>query len=177
MPGVRDLLPLAAADPARYPCLLESVAVGGVQARFDVLLAFPQEVLALGRDGCVRDARGAVRPGTFLQALDAAWRRERSERRQPGLPFGGGWALFLAYELAGEIEPRLRLPPSPEAEIPVALALRCPAAILVDRLAGQTLLIAEAAHAECLDALRADLRDTPPFDAALAPAAIEEDAP
>src|SRR4051794_37658805 len=45
--GARDLLPLAAAHPQRYPCLLESVACSGAQARFDVLFAFPRDSLTL----------------------------------------------------------------------------------------------------------------------------------
>ena len=41
------------------------------------------------------------------------------------LPFRGGWALFLAYELAAQVEPSLELPPAP-GPLPVALAMRCP---------------------------------------------------
>ena len=75
LPGVRDLLPLAAANPRRYPCLFESAASGGPQARYDMLLAFPQDALVLGADGRVRNAEGADRGADFLAALDAAWRR------------------------------------------------------------------------------------------------------
>ena len=74
LPGVRDLLALAAANPRRYPCLFESAASGGTQARYDMLLAFPQDSLTLFADCRVRDARGADRGADFLGALDAAWR-------------------------------------------------------------------------------------------------------
>src|SRR5690349_6841012 len=57
LPGARDLLALAAAQPQRYPCLLESAAQGGRQARYDILFAFPSDALALGSDGRVRDAQ------------------------------------------------------------------------------------------------------------------------
>ncbi|HET9189294.1 MAG TPA: aminodeoxychorismate synthase, component I, partial [Rudaea sp.] len=53
--GARDLLALAAANPRRYPCLLES-AVSSVRSRYDILFAFPQDALALHADGRVRDA-------------------------------------------------------------------------------------------------------------------------
>ena len=116
--------------------------------------------------------------GGFLDALDAAWRAERCARDPAiGLPFRGGWALYLGYELAGEIEPRLRLPPPRGDGAPVALALRCPAAIVVDHARGVTLLLAEAAHGDLLDALERDLHAAPAPSAPLAVAAVDEDAP
>ena len=39
--AVPDLADLHALNPARYPHLLESVAHGTPQARFDILFAFP----------------------------------------------------------------------------------------------------------------------------------------
>jgi len=180
-PGARDLLSLAAANPQRYPCLLESVAAGGAQARYDVLCAFPQDALTLHRDGRVRDARGEDRGARFLAALDRAWResapRDGARTLTHTLPFAGGWALFLSYELAGEIEPHLRLPPAP-GDAPLALALRCPAAIVVDRQQGRTLLVAEPEHAALLDQLQADLAAAPEMPAdSLGQFQLEEDAP
>src|SRR5262249_48649067 len=108
--GVRDLLPLAAANPRRYPGLLDSAA-RGPHSRYDILFASPGAALTLHRDGRVRDANGTDRGGRFLDALDAAWRGERrappgaaARAPQPLVPFRGGWLLFLAYELAAEIE-------------------------------------------------------------------------
>jgi anthranilate synthase component 1 len=178
LPGRRDLLPLAAAEPARYPALLESVARGGARARYDILFAFPVDELRLERDGQVRDARGNTVGTAFLGALDAAWRTERSERNTASeLPFHGGWLLYLGYELAGEIEPRLRLPTSADSALPVALALRCPAAIIVDHLRGSTLLVAEPDHEALLDTLAADVAATPrPLDA-LRAGDFDEDSP
>jgi len=163
--GARDLLPLAAADPGRYPGLLQST-VQGPHARFDILFAAAREFLVLGHDGRVRDERGADRGGRFLDVLDEAWRARRdaggADRAMPApgcvdLPFRGGWLLFLAYELGSEIEPSLQLPPPPDPAVPVALALRCPAAIIVDRAAGQTHLVAEAGFHDLLAAMRRDL--------------------
>lgn len=157
LPGLRDLLPAAAASPATYPCLLESVATGTPQSRWDLLLAFPQQSLHLHADGRVRDGQGVDRGANFLAALDHAWRATRIARTNDALPFHGGWALYLGYELAGEIEPSLHLPAGPEAYTPLAMALYCPAAILRDHERCETVLVAEAGHEDLLDCMQADL--------------------
>ncbi|MEP6940645.1 MAG: aminodeoxychorismate synthase component I [Rudaea sp.] len=178
--GVRDLLPLAAALPQRYPCLLESAARGGARARYDILFAFPAEALAKTAAGRVRDAQGNDRGGSFLDALEEDWRAAREARAQDdgdGLPFRGGWVLFLAYEMAGEIESKLDLPAERSA-MPVALALRCPAAIIVDHALGITSCVAEAGHEHRLAALAEDIETAnagPPID--LPPARIDEEDP
>jgi anthranilate synthase component 1 len=86
--------------------------------------------------------------------------------------------LFLSYELAAEIEPRLCLPASPDTQLPVALALRCPAAIIGDREHGRTYLVAESGRESLLDAMHADLDSMRPISVSdCAAATIEEDAP
>ena len=169
LPGTRDLLPLAA-DPRRYPCLLESAA-RGANARWDVLFAFPQEALSLHADGRVRDGRGVERRARFLDALDSAWSLQSSgacfpraaEEGVGDLPFAGGWLLYLGYELAGEIESGLQLPLETKTGMPVALALRCPAAVLVDRERGRTLLVVEdERQVDMLDAMQRDLESLHP---------------
>ena len=184
--GLRDLLPLAAADRRRYPGLLESAAQGA-HGRYDILFAFPRAALILHRDGRVRDASGVDRGSRFLDALDAAWRAERAPApmRPPAagqvpasLPFRGGWLLFLAYELAGELEPSLGLPAAADAALPVALAVRCPGAIIVDREQAQTHLVVEADSAQLLDALQSDLDAAPEWTPAALPVpAVDEDDP
>ena len=68
----------------------------------------------------------------FLAALWRAGGGRCVRAGEPAsLPFSGGWLLYLGYELADEIEPRLRLPPS--ADPLVALAIRAPAAWIRDR--------------------------------------------
>ena len=173
--GRRDLLAPAAAFPGRYPCLLESVLHGTPQARYDILFAFPQDSLTLAADGGVRNAAGDVVGARFLDALDAAWRAERLPRGDDDLPFHGGWALLLDYELAGEIEPKLRL--RTDATLPVALALRCPAAAIVDHARGCTVLVAEAGSAHLLDTLAADLQAAAPIPALPPPVRLVEDEP
>jgi anthranilate synthase component 1 len=173
--GRRDLLAPAAAFPDRYPCLLQSVLHGSAQARYDILFAFPREALVLSADGKLHGAPRPVSGGGFLAALDAAWQAERVAPNDDGLPFHGGWALLLAYELAGEIEPRLQLHASDD--LPVALALRCPAAAIVDHAGQCTWLVAEEGHEHLLDLMQADLAAPSAIPANPPPAAIDEDAP
>ena len=177
--GTRDLLALAAANPQRYPGLLESVARGNPRARHDILFAFPQQRLQLDAAGATRDGSGQRIEGRFLDALDRAWSSARITRDDDsGIPFRGGWLLYLGYELAVEIETSLHLPPVPDASVPTAIALRCPAAIIADHERDIVVLVAEEAHADLLDLLAADVEGTPPFaPAELAIPSITEDAP
>ena len=174
--GRRDLLAPAASFPQRYPGLLQSVVSGTPQARRDLLFAATGESIALHADGVVRDESGRALPGRFLDRLDARWSELRIDRAtDQTLPFRGGWLLFLGYELAGEIEPRLRL--HPHDVLPVALALRCPAAAIVDHARGVTELVAEPGHEALLEQMAADLDAPARWSDATAPLAIEEDDP
>ncbi len=174
-----DFLALHRLAPTRYPLLLESAAHGTAQGRWDLLLAASGEALTLRADGLVRRESGATVAGDFLSALDAAWQARRAPRDEPRWPFRGGWALLLGYELAAQVEPVLRLPPAPGA-LPVAQALRCPAALLRDHATGECTAVAETAHAALLDRIAADAErcsgsaELPPWRA---PDALEEDEP
>jgi anthranilate synthase component 1 len=152
----RDLLPLHAQNTDRFPFLLESVAHGTQQGRFDVLFAFPEESLWLDHDGGVHgwcEGEG----GDFLANLDRWWEQERVESPATELPFWGGWFLYLGYELAAQVEPSLKLPRSQD-DIPMAFATRCPAAVIRDHEARCTWLVAEEKEAELLEVLEADVR-------------------
>ena len=177
-----DLLDLHRLEPGRYPVLFESTAVGA-HGRWDMLLAHAGDGFALHRDGLVRDLAGNVLPGDFLDVLDAQWRTHASKQVDAGdaeaLPFRGGWALLLSYELAGQVEPILDLPAS-DGELPVAVALRCPAAVLRDRTDGRCLVVAEAGEAGWLERIEADLQRAcalPPLPAWQAPVSVAEDPP
>lgn len=173
--GRRDLLAPAAALPERYPCLLQSVSHGTPQSRYDILFAFPGGRLTLSADGAVRDGAGRAQPGSFLDALDRAWQAERLPEHDDDLPFHGGWVLLLSYELVGEIEPSLVLQAPPD--LPLALAVRCPAAVIVDHLLGCTTLVAETGHEDLLDMLEADLASPVSWSGLPAPESCVEDPP
>jgi anthranilate synthase component 1 len=142
-----DLADLHAANPARYPHLLESVAHGTPQARYDILFAFPGETLT------------ADAAGSFLETFERRWRENAVESAAPAdaPPFTGGWFVFLSYELGAEIEPALGALPR-DATLPAAMATRFPAAIARDHQTGQTLLVCESERAtELMPKLRADV--------------------
>lgn len=166
-PGL-DLLALQRRARARYPLLVESVAAGTPHGRWDMLLAADGTRLVLGRDGLVRragESPSGVAPASddrpladhdFLRALDADWRMLHRPADASPWPFQGGWALLLGYELAAQVEPVLRLPPPPGA-LPVAVACRCPVALLRDRVTGELVALAEAGAEALLDRVLADV--------------------
>jgi anthranilate synthase component 1 len=176
-----DLLRLAAADPARHPFLLETASPGGARARFDLLAVADGRALVLHADGRLTDSSGLPPcAGGFLASLDRwfAAERAREPADAPGgaLPFDGGWFVYLGYELAGAIEPRLRLPRS---EGIVACALRAPAAVVHDHATQVTWLVAEPGEEWRLDGLEEAVRGAAATTAELAALglALTEDPP
>ncbi|HEY1138802.1 MAG TPA: aminodeoxychorismate synthase component I [Lysobacter sp.] len=177
LPSTIDLLALHRLASSRYPLLLESSAQGTAQGRWDLLLVATGERLQLDRDGITRDEHGNAAAGDFFAALDATWQSQRVQRDEPRWPFRGGWALMLGYELAGHVEPVLRLPSAP-GDIPVAVALRCAAAVLRDHATGECVIVAETSHANLLNVIAADIQAAallPTLPAWQSPATIEED--
>ena len=136
--GFHDLLSVHTRHPDRYPFFLESVAQGPPHARYDILFALPEE----------RIIQEAAAPASdFLARLEMALQRERVETLcHAPVPFHGGWFVFLGYELAQSIEPSLALATGQPQDWPVALAVRCKAAIVRDHVAHQTWLVAESNH-------------------------------
>jgi anthranilate synthase component 1 len=159
-----DLLRLQSVAPGRHPFLLESASPGGPRGRWDILAVADGERLELQADRVLQGPTfGRAR---FLDALDA-WFAAVAAHVEPGdldLPFVGGWFLYLGYELAGEVEPRLRLP---AARGTIAVAVRASAAVLYDHATGATWLVAEPAAATGqLDALERAVLACPREDAA-----------
>jgi len=154
---------LAARFPERYPVLFDSAADGPL-SRTSILVAEPRAALWLDPDGKVGAEGFAPRGDDFLSALENWWLSERLPAPvAQTLPFVGGWAVFLSYEAAQEIEPLLRLPRS---SLPwKAFALRVPCALIHERTTGKVFAVAESAAAASLDRLEADARsaviDTP----------------
>jgi anthranilate synthase component I len=149
-----DLEPLTLVGkfPAAYPGLLESgagLAIFGrsIDGRFDILPMACGECLRLGSDGRLSGPHAGTLG--FLAALETWWSELRVPETASPFPFNGGWLLYLGYELASEIEPRLRLPRSTDPV--VALAIRTPAAWIRDRGTGQAWLMAEPGYEKLLD--------------------------
>lgn len=156
---------LAARHPQRYPVLLDSAADGPL-GRVSILAAHPTAALWLDEEGRLR-AQGAVPPDVmdapgagFLRALGRWVKRDSlAQAEHTGLPFAGGWAVFLGYEIAAEIEPRLKLPPPTGSPGWQAFALRVPCALVHDKLSGKVLAIAEEGAAALLDGIESDARE------------------
>lgn len=128
-PGAFDLFDLHRHDPKAYPFLLQSVAGHPQSGRYDILFAYPQEVLS--------SSDGADFFAELSRQYASVARQEEAE-----LPFSGGWFFYLGYEAARQIEPSLKLPASPHAW-PDAFAVRCPATAIYDRETRVTYLLAE----------------------------------
>jgi anthranilate synthase component 1 len=123
VPGA-TLRMLAAAEPARFPVYLDSAAQGPL-ARYSMLAFDPRENLTRDAAGALQCTQCETRPGGFIDNLDAWLRRERVPRdAAKPLPFLGGWLVYLSYEMAAEVEPVLRLPPSDDPLSAFALRVR-----------------------------------------------------
>ncbi len=162
-----DFVALHRLDPERYPFMLESVAHGTSQGRYDILFAFPQQDIALHAN-----ENGLSDAPDFLSQLDqqlAPAGRVDQERDNDCfgaqsatgpdgdvvLPFRGGWFIYLGYELAAQIEPTLDLP-LPQDQ-PIAYAVRIPVAIVHCHISQRTWMLAERDYAACLGELEEDL--------------------
>jgi anthranilate synthase component 1 len=150
-------LGLIARFPDCYPGLLESSAHDGAVDggnRFDILPIASGECLALDSRGHLSGPHASGAAG-FLDALESWWAAlriapaPRAPALAPALPFSGGWLLYLGYELAAEIEPRVKFPPSSDPV--VALSIRTPAAWVRDRTGRRAWLVAEDGYEELLD--------------------------
>ena len=148
---------LATANPGRYPALLES-AVAGPLGKVTILAAQPTAALWSSADGRVHGRGVEPRAGNFLDALELWWQHsggapgQESDlhmARHTGVPFAPGWVVFLGYELAADIEPHLRLPPTP---LPwTAFALRTPCALVHVLATDAVWAVAEAGAEELLE--------------------------
>jgi len=158
IPFETNFLALANHNPARYPALLQSTAIGTPRSRFDILFAFPQETVCLASN--LAATTGDLPNSNFLSRLDDRWRASREQAEianHRDLPFQGGWMLYLGYELASEIEPRL-VRVGRDTILPVAEAVRIPAALIRDHLHHCAWLICESRFAdELLPTLKTDL--------------------
>jgi anthranilate synthase component 1 len=162
-----DLLRLHAANPARYPFLLQTL--GGTPG-WDILFAFPEQKIE----------QGLGQPGAFLDQLDRAWRTQKSAHQGDSnaswLPFHGGWFVYLGYELLHEIETSVPLR-TEQSDFPNAYAARVPAAILVDREHDTTYLYVEPGRTDLLNQMQQDIAHTPPLVAEKITAEVDEEPP
>ena len=154
--GFADLARLHRYAPQRYPHLLESVAHGTPQARYDILFAFPGDSLLLEPSGQV-SLNDIPQAGDFLEVFDRHWHAAHIPDQAVAFPFHGGWFVFLAYEFARFLETSLTELPQADNG-PVAMAVRFPAAVIRDHDAGSTFVICESTQSDLLNQMEQDLR-------------------
>jgi anthranilate synthase component 1 len=170
---------LAMRAPEEFPVFCDSAAEGPL-AQFSLLAAAPVASITRDRYGAL-DAQGVeLAAGGFLENL-RAWTTPScpSGLNPEGLPFIGGWFIYLGYELAAEIEPRLRLP---LADAPwSAFALRVNNLAVHDLARDRVFVVTEdgnaSAHQSLITRLLDAGRETPGDSSPLRLAVIEEDAP
>lgn len=147
--GCPDLLGLISKTPERFAALLQSASSGSAQARFDLLLIKDITSKALVKPSFINPFREGQEDAEYAQAfldeLDVRFKEIKIEfDASHDWPFVGGFFIYCGYELVEEIEPSLKLP---QGRAPIAYLLRCRAAIVVDHLKKQCVLIQEDAGA------------------------------
>lgn len=153
------------------------MAAGGGPA-YDILFAFPEETLVLAAPGALTAAGRALADTRFLAALGSRWRAAHHPRVTDDAflpPFRGGWFLYLSYDFASAIEPRLPYPDRQSG--PLALAQRFRSAIIREQHSGNAWLVLESgAEPDRLPAVATDLRTMRPVAATVlhARAILEE---
>jgi anthranilate synthase component 1 len=120
-----DLTDIATALPGLYPYLLDSAAPGPL-GEHSLLLRFDGQQLNLLSDGRINGPGSST--GFLSRLNDWYLNEEKNQQAADGLPFVGGWFLYLGYELAAEIEPVVKFPQADDG-FPVAFASRCPGAV------------------------------------------------
>ena len=164
LPEQLDLTHLCKTKPEEYPYALVSTSSSDARLRdrYDIFFAYPQQSLILNNDKTLTlpSELSLVEHTGFLDTLDGWWQKEKIEEQYSALPFTGGWFVYLAYEIASEVEPTLSLASVNDLtsnNIPLAIARRCPAAIIVDHLKNTITAIAENEYAHLLDNIEQDV--------------------
>lgn len=152
-----DLLSLASAHAGEFPFLLESSAHSAL-GRHSILLLADQERLVV--------ESGGASDTSFFSDFAAWFERERiaPADEDSDIPFRGGWFVYIGYEMAGAIEPSLRLPGNP-TPLPDALACRCRGAVIVFHEGEQRRALAVAEEKGTLQRIL-ELIDSVPSDVA-----------
>lgn len=154
---IPDLLALHAADREHFPYLMQSSGDSG----WDLLLMQRERRVFMAGEGA-----------DFLAQLRAF--KPQAVSNPHGLPFVGGWFVYLAYDLLSEFEPQV--PAALEDSFPLAVWARTPAAVRVDRARDEAWLVGETA--EDWHALEQSVMQRPGFQARpVVLAALEEDPP
>ena len=133
---------LCSLNPNRYPFLLESVS-HNKDNRYSILFAHPQQQITLNN----------LADFDFLSKLES---HVDMPIIKSDLPFTGGWFVYLSYELIGQIEPILKKD-LPLGDMPIAIAVEIPSAIVVDHVKQQSYLLDQFANQNRIDQILEDI--------------------
>jgi anthranilate synthase component 1 len=156
--------------PQKYPFLLTTSSQKNMQKlsnSFDILFIEPESWLKLDYNLELTASIGinVAKDALFIDVLDQLFLSEKklSDRDNISLegvssPFTGGWFVFLAYELAQQIESCLTLT-SDKTALPMAYAARVKKALLYDHTEDCFLFLTEwgVDHQQCYHDLLADI--------------------
>ncbi len=123
-----DILELQESNREKYPFLLESSSRGNTKNRYSILFYKPKILLK----------KNSFEEINFLEKFDKLWEKEKIFQDKTFLgekkiPFCGGWFVYLGYEIAKEIEEKLKIPESP-FYLPTAFAARINSSIIYDHI-------------------------------------------
>ncbi len=143
-------------NPQRYPFLLLSSAARQNNTQYDILIACPQYLLTLNADKTLNCTNKELKLSSgFFDTLEDLYQKNKKNgsdevsANECALPFYGGWFVYLSYEMAEEIEPCLNMPALAD-EQPLAVAARCPAAIIYDKKNNRLFAVAEDNYSNLL---------------------------
>jgi len=146
--GRFDLLSLVEKKTTAYPFYIEtSQSATNTHAGeyYDILFAHPQDYLVKHSEQSIEYAGKTLAGSDFFTELDRLFGQSSVDLSSDStcpLPFCGGWFLFLAYELAKEVEPSLKIK-NFDPSLPIAFAARVPAAIIYCHKHNETHIVVE----------------------------------
>ncbi|MEA1889279.1 MAG: aminodeoxychorismate synthase component I [Pseudomonadota bacterium] len=157
-----DLFDLVEHNPERYPFLLENSGTTSELGGYDILFAFPGTRLTALPDGSLLHDGIKLGNKPFLEQLDTIYKKQQLNQTdsacEAGLPFCGGWFIYLGYELAAESEPVLSSCLH-HPLLPRATMTEIPAGIVRDRQTGKDFVFAGGDNAEpMLEAICRDIQ-------------------
>ena len=122
-----DLLNLVEKEPTKYPYFLESSSRGNASNRFSIIFYRPKVLIEKKNNEI-----------NFIDEFNKKW-DENKIVQEPmiynniNIPFYGGWFVYLGYEIATEVEKKLKIPKSPYS-LPDAFAARVNTSIIYDHI-------------------------------------------
>ena len=137
-----DFAALHQFKPEAYPYFFASNTRGRINTRYSIILAYPEKTI--------------VQRAGDADCLDLINTRLDKTDNDAGLPFVGGWFVFLSYEYAATIEPGVEFF-AEQSSLPVALASRIPAAIIIDHEKNRCTIVADAKNQSLIDQIERDI--------------------